>query len=54
MPEGMVSFTNSIFVTLNKIRCKIYYNNETIYDSKDLLYRDFLLFDDNKELKNNK
>lgn len=39
---------------LNKIRCKIYYDKEVIYDSKDFLYRDFLLFDDNKELKNNK
>ncbi len=39
---------------LNKIRCKIFYSNEEVYDSKDYLYRDFLLFDDNKELKNNK
>lgn len=39
---------------LNKIRCKIYYNQEVVYDSKDLLYRDYLLFNDDKELKNNK
>lgn len=39
---------------LNKIRCKIFYDQEVVYDSKDFLYRDFLLFDDNKELKNNK
>lgn len=39
---------------LNKIRCKIYYDQEVVYDSKDFLYRDFLLFDDNKEIKNNK
>jgi len=39
---------------LNKIRCKIFYNQEVVYDSKDFLYRNFLIFDDNKELKNNK
>lgn len=39
---------------LNKISCKIYYDNEVIYDSKDYLFRNYMLFDDNKELKNNK
>lgn len=39
---------------LNKISCKIYYDKEVVYDSKDYLFRNYMLFDDNKELKNNK
>lgn len=38
----------------NKIRCKIFCKDEIIYDSKDSLFRDYLMFDDdNQELKNN-
>ena len=39
---------------LNNISCKIFYKNEIIYDSKDYLFRNYMLFDDNKEIKNNK
>lgn len=42
---------------LNKVRCKIFYGKdaEVVYDSKDDLDRDYLIFnDEEKEIKNNK
>lgn len=39
---------------LGKIKCVIKYSDEEVYSSKDYLYRDFMLFNDDKELKNNR
>lgn len=35
---------------LNNISCKIMYDEELIYDSKNLLYRDYLIFNEKKEI----
>lgn len=39
---------------LNKISCKIYCGEQLLYNSGDFLYRDYILFNDAKELSNNK
>ena len=40
---------------LNKISCKLLYDNQILYDSKESLFRNFLIFNDNQnELKNNR
>lgn len=39
---------------LNKISVRIFYNDKVIDNTDNSLFRDYLLFDDNKELKNNK
>ncbi|MGM9665873.1 MAG: hypothetical protein ACI3XX_04980 [Eubacteriales bacterium] len=39
---------------LGKMKCVIKYAGNEIYSSKDYLYRDYMLFNDDKELKNNK
>ena len=35
---------------LNKIRCVIYYDENEVYDSKEYLYRDFMVFNENVEI----
>ncbi|MBQ5544022.1 MAG: hypothetical protein IIT97_03755, partial [Mycoplasmataceae bacterium] len=39
---------------LNKISVRIFYNDKVIDNTDNSLFKDYLIFDDNKELKNNK